>query len=256
MKKVLIIEDESVVRNNIETLLSESGYKVFKAGNGIEGIKKAQTEMPDLIICDIMMPDIDGFEVLEYLNHYSLTNIIPFVFLTAKSDAADLRRGMNLGADDYIIKPFKAVELLQAVETRLKKYERIKTEKSKKALLNNTLNDDRNPYSFLPFFNSENAVQYADIVYITAEDVYSKLFYKDGRKVLFRKLLKDWEYELKGKGFLRIHRSTIVNINYVEKVERGPNGTNVIILRELGNKLLISRGYSKVLKEKYSNKGI
>ncbi len=126
MKKILVIEDNQEVREILEEVLELSGYEVTTAEDGAIGAKKAIESTPDLIICDVMMPKLDGFGVLNILSRKPETADVPFVFLTAKAEKDDFRRGMNLGADDYITKPFYKDELLQVIETRLKKSERLK----------------------------------------------------------------------------------------------------------------------------------
>jgi CheY-like chemotaxis protein/CRP-like cAMP-binding protein len=127
MKKILVIEDNKDVRENTSEILELAGYKVSMAANGKEGVTKATTEKPDLIICDIMMPELDGYGVLHMLNKNPQTNHIPFIFLTAKTERNDMRKGMEMGADDYLTKPFDDIELLNAVESRLKKTEALAT---------------------------------------------------------------------------------------------------------------------------------
>lgn len=121
MKKILVIEDSLEVRENICELLELSGYEVQDAPNGKEGAKKAIEYHPDLIVCDVMMPVLDGYGALKILQKNPKTEHIPFIFLTAKADKSDFRKGMNLGADDYITKPFDDVEFLEAIEIRLNK---------------------------------------------------------------------------------------------------------------------------------------
>ncbi len=132
-KLILIIEDNEEIRENIAEILELGGYRVILAENGKEGIKMSHGERPDLIICDIMMPELDGYGVLHLLSKNAMTENIPFIFLTAKSEKIDFRKGMNMGADDYLTKPFDDVELLNAIETRLKKYELLTTQFSKNA---------------------------------------------------------------------------------------------------------------------------
>ncbi len=126
MKKILVIEDDTIVRENLAEVLELSGYEVRTAENGKIGVEKAITECPHLIICDVMMPILDGFGVLRILDKKPETSDIPLIFLTAKTQKEDFRKGMNLGADDYITKPYDDVELLNAVEMRLKKSDRLK----------------------------------------------------------------------------------------------------------------------------------
>ena len=121
MRSLLIIDDHDDIRENIAEILSLAGYKTFSAENGKKGVEKALQEKPDLIICDIMMPELDGYGVLHLLRRNPETEFIPFIFLTAKTERADFRKGMEMGADDYITKPFDDIELLNAVETRLRK---------------------------------------------------------------------------------------------------------------------------------------
>ena len=128
MKKILLIEDNQSVRENTAEILELANYEVLTAENGRAGVDVAQKNLVDLIICDIMMPELDGYGVLHVLNKNHATASIPFIFLTAKAERADYRKGMNLGADDYLTKPFDDVELLDAVESRLKKTEILKIE--------------------------------------------------------------------------------------------------------------------------------
>jgi CRP-like cAMP-binding protein/CheY-like chemotaxis protein len=121
MKKILLIEDNPEVRENTQEILDLAGYNVLTAPNGKAGVDLAQKENPDLIICDIMMPELDGYGVLHILNMKSETAGIPFIFLTAKTEKTDIRKGMNLGADDYLTKPFDDTDLLNAIEARLRK---------------------------------------------------------------------------------------------------------------------------------------
>jgi CRP-like cAMP-binding protein/CheY-like chemotaxis protein len=124
---ILLIEDNAEMAENISSILELAKYNVTHAPNGKIGVDLAQHNRPDLILCDIMMPELDGYGVLHILNKDSDTASIPFIFLTAKADKSDFRAGMNLGADDYITKPFDGVDLLKVVETRLKKSELMKT---------------------------------------------------------------------------------------------------------------------------------
>lgn len=121
MTKILLIEDDSVLRDNTVELLELLDYKVYSAANGNKGLKKAIENEPDIIVCDIMMPEMDGYEVLEQLSRNAITKYIPFIFLSAKTDHNDVRKGMDMGADDYITKPFTEDELLSAIKSRLAK---------------------------------------------------------------------------------------------------------------------------------------
>lgn len=120
-EQVLVIEDADTLRKDIVEILSYEGFNVLEADNGHAGIELALEHQPALIICDIMMPQMDGFQVLEALRENALTASIPFIFLTARTDRVDIRHGMGAGADDYLTKPFVATELIASVKARLSK---------------------------------------------------------------------------------------------------------------------------------------
>lgn len=130
MKHVLLIEDDSTLRENTAELLELEKYKVSTATNGKEGLDLAKKVVPDVIVCDIMMPKLDGYGVIAGLSKSERTKYIPLIFLSAKTERKDIRKGMNLGADDYITKPFEEEELLTAIESRLAKASILKEQRS------------------------------------------------------------------------------------------------------------------------------
>lgn len=119
MKKILVLEDHALMRRNIVTILTMEGHAALSASNGEAGLALARSEMPDLILCDVMMPEMDGYQVLQTLRSDPATSAIPFIFLTAKGEKTDVRIGMNLGADDYLIKPVSRDDLIAALDSRL-----------------------------------------------------------------------------------------------------------------------------------------
>ena len=123
MKRILVIEDEPEMRRNITALLRYKDYEPIAADNGRHGVELARREKPDLILCDVMMPELDGYDVLRALQADPKLALIPFIFLTAKGEKDDLRSGMNLGADDYLTKPVANADLVRAIETRLRRSE-------------------------------------------------------------------------------------------------------------------------------------
>ncbi|MDF5736504.1 MULTISPECIES: EAL domain-containing response regulator [unclassified Nostoc] len=137
MPKILIIEDEEAVRENILDLLEAEDFETLGAANGRIGIHLAISEVPDLILCDLMMPEIDGYGVLRVLRQDPSTATIPFIFITAKSAKSDFRQGMDMGADDYITKPFTRAELLSAIMNRLEKYATLKRYLYPQTVINN-----------------------------------------------------------------------------------------------------------------------
>jgi DNA-binding NarL/FixJ family response regulator len=121
MKKILVIEDEPEMRRNLTTILRLEKFHPLPAENGLIGIELAKKERPDLILCDVMMPELDGYGVIAALRAAAQTVTIPFIFLTAKGEKPDIRAGMNLGADDYLTKPVAKADLLAAIHSRLER---------------------------------------------------------------------------------------------------------------------------------------
>lgn len=128
MTTILLIEDNDLIRNNTAEILELTGYTVHRAENGKIGVEKALSDKPDLVICDIMMPVLDGYGVLHIFTKNPNLSGIPFIFLTAKTERGDFRKGMALGADDYLTKPFDESELLSAIESRLNRFTSLKAE--------------------------------------------------------------------------------------------------------------------------------
>lgn len=188
---VLLIEDDHALRDSTSMFLQEEGYEVLTARNGLEGVEKAMEHIPDLILCDISMPRMNGYEVYSIISQNSATGFIPFIFLSAKSEREDIRVGMQMGADDYITKPFDFDELLKAIELRITKRERLinATENGFKAMLDSTLTgilifqDDR-----ISFTNSKlgKIFGYSPEEFLTI-DVF-KLIYEEYREVFESKV--------------------------------------------------------------------
>ena len=181
MKTVLIIEDDTALRENTAELLELSGFNALTAPNGKIGIEKAKTTIPDVIVCDIMMPEVDGYGVLEVLSLTQETMHIPFIFLSAKTEHKEIRKGMDMGADDYLTKPFEESELISAIESRLAKAEilnNIQQDIAKKR--DEDVNDDvlRNLHELKNFFDDNGTILSFDKgETIYQEDAHSNFIY-------------------------------------------------------------------------------
>ncbi len=245
---ILVIEDEKPVRENIATLLEEEGYKVFAVPSGKEGITKALEIIPDLILCDIMMKLVDGYNVLKTLSQNNSTRTIPFLFLTAKVEREDIRLGMELGADDYLFKPFRAEELLNAIKVRLNKRNILTANlnKTKEAGLDKYSIEDK---IFMDVKDKPGFIAVKDIKYITAENQYTLLKLTNDRSFLIRRTIKSWEDSLPPQYFLRIHRSTIININFIAKMEKWHNSSFLIYLNNVAEPFFISKKYSAAIRK-------
>ncbi|HVO74386.1 MAG TPA: response regulator [Ignavibacteriaceae bacterium] len=251
MKKILVIEDDASIHQAIIDILENEGFKVFSAFNGKAGTQLAKEVLPDMIICDIMMPGMSGYEVLTELRKDSSTVLIPFIFLSAMVERQNIRQGMELGADDYLTKPFKIEELLNAIDARFKKQELARGEKEKeqeKEEEETKVAEDG--HIFLEIKNQPKLIKVNSILCITAYVDYTHVFLSTGEKVMVRRLLKKWEEILPGKIFLRIHRSTIINLNYILKVEKWFNHSFAIYLEQNEKPFIVSRRFSSVLKNK------
>lgn len=198
MKKILVIEDQREVRENICEILELTGYDVFSAENGKKGCEKAVEWQPDLILCDVMMPELDGFGVLKVLRKRKDTQTIPLIFLTAKVELDDLRKGMGLGADDYLMKPFDDTDLLEAIDLRLKKREsEIQRSLQYKSELGNLQSEERQRQTLDLLQRAGN-----DLVINEGDTVWSKGQEPRGIYLLKSGTLKEFRRHESGKIFM------------------------------------------------------
>jgi len=223
MKKVLIIEDDTVVRENTAELLELANYAVITAANGKIGITQAKKNKPDIIICDIMMPELDGYGVLKILSKEKTTKHIPFIFLTAKTERKDVRKGMDMGADDYLTKPFNETELISAIESRLAKAaiinERIEV---KKNIEIDTTNNQLKTLDHLKNYFIDNAEEYS---YKSGETIYHEGDNSNYVFLIYKGVVKSYKSDEQGKELITaLHKdddlfgftSFLHNISYQE----------------------------------------
>lgn len=175
-KTILVIDDNTDIRENIAEILDLAGYKTLTAENGKQGVEIALKERPTMIICDIMMPELDGYGVLHLLRKHPETEYTPFIFVTAKTERSDFRKGMEMGADDYITKPFGDIELLNAVEMRLKKSE---------ILQQNYAPSSQGLTQFLKDIRSSGLVQQLAEQYNTESFEKKQILYHEGKRPRF-----------------------------------------------------------------------
>lgn len=248
-KKILAIDDDKDILKTLVQLLKLIGYIVVSTDNGVEAIELAKKELPDLIICDIALPVVDGYSILKTLGQNEQTASIPFIFLTAKTEVKDIRKGMEAGADDYILKPFTMEELITSINLRFEKLDRIKSnyEELEHAQHSNK-KLKRDSHIVLIVNNQPETVVVENIKIITSSDQYSNVQTINNKKLLVRKSLNDWEACLPEDLFLRIHRSTIINLNFVEKFEKWFNGGFLAFIKDSKEPLEVSRRYGQKLK--------
>ncbi len=248
MNRILVIEDETALGDNITSVLQMNKYEVHYAKNGNLGYELAVKFLPDIILCDIMMPEFDGYWVLEQVRSNHELKDTPFIFLTAKVDRDDLRKGMELGADDYITKPFKISELISAIEARLKRNKEIKRIVEKHH--NEDIKLDLDNFILLDTGKEIERIKLSNIECIFAENVLTKIFLTDNKIISVRKSLTKWESLLPENTFIRIHRAAIINLLQIKKIEKWFNQTLLVHMQNYSKPITISRGYTSKLKGK------
>jgi two-component system LytT family response regulator len=233
MSKILIMEDDATVRLPLIDLLEANNYDVIAAEDGRSGVQLAIKEKPDLILSDIMMPEMDGYAAFEALQREPVTAVIPFIFLTAKTDPSDIREGLGLGADDYITKPFDSEDLLDAIHTRLNKYRKIS-----EAALSADSNADFDQI-FIKDGESCWFVEYEKIRLLESEDNYVRIFFEENKPLVSR-TLNYLEERLPAKFFFRANRKQIINLKWIRHIQPWFNGGLLVTLRD-NTKVQMSR---------------
>lgn len=222
MADLLIVEDDQNIRETLRDILELAGYNVRVSSNGKEGYKSILTHKPDLVLCDVNMPELDGFELLGAINQRMKNEVMPsFLFLTARTGSQDVRHGMRLGADDYILKPFDHTEVLEIIELRLNKRNQLMGNSGSEHFKDLLSGFDK---LAIPCEDGLMLVAFDQIVRCQAERSYCRFHLKSGEVLLVSKAMKEFEPELLQRHFLKVHRSNIVNVYLVEKYVRGKGG--------------------------------
>lgn len=229
MKKILVIEDNKEVLENIAEMLELFNYSVIKALNATAGVDHAKNDKPELIICDIMLPDFDGYEVLKMLEENPATKGIPFIFLTAKAEKSDIRKGMNLGADDYLTKPFDKTDLINAVEARLKRNE----------FLRHTYSRDMN--GLMQFITEAKRFQLHELdtsKYIVKKYGKKANIYTEGEQsgpvfLITKGKVKTWKMSSEGKEFVSGILSQGDFFGYISILENKPYSDSATALEDV-----------------------
>ena len=221
MEKILIVEDDLSIRETLTDILELSGYNVIVTKNGREGYDSIMENIPDLVLCDVDMPEIDGFELLSSLNQKLKDGVVPpFIFLTAKADTQNLRQGMSLGADDYILKPFNHIYILEIIRMRLDKRKALMkpTKENSKGYSSGFVRDNK---LALPCKDTLILVPFDDIIKCQVEGVYCTFHLNNGKTIAVPSEMKEFEEILITNNFFKVHESTIVNIKHAKKCIEG-----------------------------------
>ena len=264
MKNILLIEDNAEIRENTAEILELANYKVTTAANGKIGLQSALQQKPDLIVCDVMMPELDGYGVLHLVNKNPDLMGIPFVFLTAKAEWNDFRKAMEMGADDYVIKPFTDIELLNAIEARFKKTAILKknydpNEQGVKELLN----DVKSTVTLEDLTESANINTYSKKQSIYQEGKYpNQLFYIKSGKVKTYKTSdsgKELTIDLYKQGDFLGYNALLENSKYTETAGALDDCELCIISKEdfemlMNNSLVVAKKFLQLLAKNVSEK--
>jgi DNA-binding response OmpR family regulator len=247
--KILVIEDNMEMCENIASILKLARYQVLTANSGREGIDLVQQHRPDLILCDIMMPDLDGYGVLHLLSKDTSTADIPFIYLTAKADQKDFRTGMNLGADDYITKPFDGLELLKVIEMRLKKNDLVKTAfKNNIADINDFFNKTKQLPGFQKLSDNRLARSYKKKEFIFMEGQQPSYLY-----FIAKGEVKTYKSNNNGKELVTGIHGNGEFLGYVPLLENKPHHESALVLKEAQVYLIPQQDFLTLI---YGNKEI
>ncbi|HEX7653972.1 MAG TPA: response regulator transcription factor [Verrucomicrobiae bacterium] len=267
-KRILIIDDDPQVLQVVSEFLHRSGYAVWNSTNGEKGLKLATTFKPDLVLCDLQMPVMNGWDFTRQLRAIPGLADIPVIFLSAVTDRAEVRRSMNCGGDDFLNKPLNLQEIAQTVMARLQRRQHLEERQAQRthsALAIFAGLVDTNPRQltgeaadsdparavtpsegpgnghFMAEVNHRRMfVKYTELKAILAYGEYSQAFWGP-HKVLFRKPLKQWLRELPLETFVRIHRQSIINLRYFDFLESDPHGHPQVHLKDFGTVLPVSQ---------------
>lgn len=245
---MLIIEDEEDILDNLKELFSRDSNIVFTATNGEDGLRLAIEKIPDIIISDIMMPGMTGIELKIKIHENIYTKNVPFIFYTAKAEMESMREGMNLGADDYLIKPMRNNEILESIYNRLKRIKELKAQNLDESGSSKLLIEDK---IMLNKGKERYLVQLNNIHLIESMGNYTNVSTLEGKKTLIKKTMKEWEEILPEKIFIRVHHKTIVNFNHVIKIEPFFNGSFVIKIKQHNENIISSKRYSQKIKNQF-----
>lgn len=258
MKKILIIEDNAELADNYALLLREKKFDVHCAYSGVDALKSVTGDNYNIILCDIMLPDINGYKLLGEIKKITKEILPVFIFITAKTQRQDLRKGMELGADDYLTKPFTFQELLNAINAQLNKRKNRGLEKTDNKIISvarSAESRDVLKYDEYFFFDDKRNPGFkliSTIVLIKSMKDYSHIIFNDEKKIIMRKPMKYWEKRLPPEYFSRIHKQTIVNLNYIDKLETLSSNRYQIKINSLQKEIIVSQRFSKKLREIFS----
>lgn len=252
MVKVLTIIENTGDREKIKRFLKKPEYDVFSADNHKEGLELAKEILPDVILCTANFSGVPCYEIKEKLNSSLNTALVAFIPIIDNSEINDFRMWMSLGTDDFLLKPITEKNILEIIQARLKKKNLFKEYfRNESEVLSDSKNKEESysEHILLTANGKSHFVKINDIICIKAEREYSKVFLSNGNKITICRSLKKWEKMLPQKSFIRVHRSTILNLHFIENIVKGYNRSFNIQLKNLKEPLIVSKRYASKLKD-------
>jgi DNA-binding LytR/AlgR family response regulator len=254
LKKILIIHNEQEEDFEYLSVLESSGYSIYITSGESDGLKIADRYIPDVIVCEL-----DDYEkelkFIKGLNENDLTECIPLLLITSTGQAAHIRAAMELGADDVLVKPFNYESLLGSIKKRLRKIEVLKAKLTEEIISTENVfpNQPKNiDHILIKIGKRLKLIEFSRIVCISALKEYSKITIDDGSKIVVRKSIKNWVETLPSKDFLRIHRATIVNMSFLEKIEKSGNRNYDVYLKNISTPFPLSQRYGNIMRKTFS----
>jgi DNA-binding LytR/AlgR family response regulator len=245
--RILVIDDDEDFRSFVMRFLAKNGFEPLGAVDGQQGLSLAAQAAPDLVLCDLEMPEMDGYQFLAALQRDPTLTSIPVIFLTGRSEPAQVRLGMNLGADDYLTKPVNTEDLCNAIKARLARVRRRQSAAALRAPLSRAKFED----TFLVKTHADKRlVKIREIIRILAYGEYSWVYWEGAQGAMLRKSLKQWLADLPEEQFIRVHRGAIVNLAYLERIENLPGGRMQVRLRDTAEPILVSLRLAPALNRK------
>lgn len=243
MITILLVDDEPKTRDMLRKFMELQNYSVVTSADGKSGLETAKRIMPDIIISDVMMPGMDGYSFKAALKTDPAYATIPFIFLTSMKDYKDVRKGMELGADDYLAKPVKLEDLSKAIKTQLAKRNELLADYSKKLKQEPKHEYNESEHILIKDKGLPRFIKVATILCILADEKYTRVCLETGEKVIVSIAVKEWEGMLPESVFVRIHRSAIINVGYIEKVDKWFQRGYRVKIKGIPEPLEISRRY-------------
>jgi DNA-binding LytR/AlgR family response regulator len=258
--KILIIDSDKGALKSSKSLLMEANYEVFCSSSFEGGLKIIEQSEIDLILCATAISNTCGFSFLQNLNNDQNLASIPIIFIADRMNENDIDKANSLGADGYMLKPLKPEILLSAIEKKLKKYgrtnpniEETEPDDQQETITTPKKNLTENDYLFRMIKGHPTFIKFSNIKYIAAQSAYSKVYLTDGNTYKIKKTLSEIEKIIPDNKFIRIHRSSIINLDFVDKIEKWFNNSYRVYLKDINTPLEMSRRYTSIIKNRFYN---